>query len=100
MFFCHIIQAILSSIKFPPIPRPNNIRVVKKTLKLFLGLRLNPTLGDYPILGVPYKLVTPGAHSNKRTKQEFIEVNKTSSFFLQLLVVIYPTSQQVLDSKS
>ena len=57
-------------------PGPNSIRVLKKTLKLFLGLRLNPIRG-LPITGgyhIYWEFLGP-TQKNKQTKTSF-EVEK------------------------
>ena len=65
------LQHKLFCLPFPSLkPRPN-IRVVKKIIKIVLGLEAEPHQGTTHYWGLPYQLVTSGAHSNKQT-------NKTS----------------------
>ena len=54
-------------------PRPKNIRVVKKISKIVLGLEAEPHQGTTHYWGLPYQLVTPGAHSNKQTNKNVVE---------------------------
>ena len=54
----------------PPRATAHNIRVVKKTLKLFLGLRLYPASGAYPLLGATTYISSfwgPLKQTNKQT---------------------------------
>ena len=52
------------------VPRPKNIRVVKKISKIVLGLEAEPHQGTTHYWGLPYLLVTSGAHSNKQTNKQ------------------------------
>ena len=56
-----------------PMPRPNNIGVVKKISKIVLGLEAEPQIRGLPTSGgYHYLLVTSVAHSNKQKQRYYV----------------------------
>ena len=68
-------------------PRPKNIRVVKKISKIVLGLEAEPHQGTTHYWGLPYLLVTSGAHSNKQTNKTTMIIIYIAMTLLELLLL-------------
>ena len=87
----------LSALPSPCHPKPTS-DVVKKTLKLFLGLRPDPASGDYPLLGVAISIGNSWGplKQNKNKKKQGLALGEMqrvqlqpSNIFLRLFLMIF-----------